>query len=119
MPDLTLSLEDFDAWHKENPYSRFSGPASEKLWESSILSGQDEDLGDSEGFGWYALFVFGSEDEAGKFACSGMAGAILYQGSSGHVCCDTYGARDILDKAWSALEAAYAEFTGDEVAEDF
>lgn len=118
MPDTTLSLIDLDAWHKENPYSKFAGPASEKLWDSSMECGHDEDLGEADSFGWYALFNFSDNDEAKQFCCDGMVGAILMQGSSGHISCDTYDTAEALNTAWNALETAWEEFEGEDDTDD-
>ena len=118
MPDLTLSLTDYDAWHRENPMSRYSGPAAEKLWDSSIEAGQEDELGNVEGFGWYALFTFADEAEAQQFCCPGMVGAILSQESQGFVSCDTYKETATLNKAWDRLEVAYGEYDSDETHDD-
>ena len=118
MPDTTLSLTEYDLWHRDNPMSRYSGPAAEKLWEASMEQGQDEELGDVEGFGWYALFTFENEAEAQQFCCPGMVGAILSQESQGFVSCDTYKKKAALAKSWDALEVAYEEYDSDETDDD-
>lgn len=88
--------------------------------------GTDEDLGDSETFGWYGLLRDGesilaqllesgaevTEEEAENLRTS--AGVILHEDSQGFVDVDYYDTEDELEEAWSDLEDEYSEFAEDE-----
>ena len=73
--------------------SKFSCDLAEDLYDYTLTNDQDEDLGDSETFGWFALF---RED-----------GAILSIDSQGFV---DVGVPRNLDLAWANLEKKWAWF---------
>lgn len=66
--------------------SKFSCELAEELWEQVLDSFQDEEFGDSDKFGWFALFR--------------EAGAILSVNSQGFV---DVSLPDNLDAAWNTL----------------
>lgn len=108
-------------WNAENPMSQFTGPIAEALWNSSMECGHDEDTGDVESFGWYALFTFSDSQESERFHCSPSAvGSILCQVSDGSISADVFNNKAALTDAWNAIERAYEEVCedGEELEEE-
>lgn len=88
----------------------------------SSLDGCDEELGDSETFGWYGLIrgqvvadetkaELTTEERALVFA---SVGAIVDSNSQGFVGVQYFESDAELEAAWAALEAEYAEFAEDD-----
>lgn len=44
--------EHLDGWESR----KFSAPLAERLWTLTLDSNQDAEIGEAEGFGWFALF---------------------------------------------------------------
>lgn len=82
---------------------------TERLYDYTLFSGQDADLGDSDTFGWFALFGFGSDLEFRVFT-GGAAGSILDVDSQGFVSRTDYATRTELDAEWERLESEYDAF---------
>jgi hypothetical protein len=82
---------------------KFDNLLAEKLWDLSLSSNQDADLGDSETFGWYALFKGDS--------------AILNTNSQGFVSVSVFESEEEAEKKWEELENEYSEFCGDDEEE--
>lgn len=70
--------------------AKFDSPLAERLWALSLDLGQDAELGEAEGFGWYALF-------AGEHA-------ILAANSQGFVWVSLYADADAARTAWAEVE---------------
>lgn len=75
---------------------KFSSPLAEDLYGEALESWQDDELGDAETFGWFALFL--------------DAQAILEVGSQGFVSVTTYDTRVGAEEAWKGLERQYEGF---------
>ena len=75
---------------------KFSGPLAEDLHGETLSSWQDDELGDAETFGWFALFV--------------NAQAILKVDSQGLVDVTTYDTMVDTEEAWEDLEERYEDF---------
>jgi hypothetical protein len=73
------------------------------LWEASMISGEDDSLGDVDGFGWYALFA--------------EEGAILHTDIMGFVSAVEFDTAEACATAWAELEAEYTDWL-DEADED-
>ena len=69
----------------------------------STLDGCSEELGEVDGFGWYASF-------SDKIKGRGPFHIILQESSQGFVHGAYYDTADDLAAAWSALESEYEEF---------
>jgi len=67
----------------------------------------DEDLGESDGFGWYGKF-------SGKIKGRGPFHIIVNEDSQGFVSGTFFDTEKQLEKAWSNLESEYADFYEDE-----
>jgi hypothetical protein len=80
-------LTDATAWPATS--EKFSNGLAERLWLLSLDSGQDEELGTSEGFGWHALFAS---------HC-----AILDEDSQGALSVTTYDTEALARQAWKEL----------------
>ncbi|MFI0265599.1 hypothetical protein [Streptomyces luteogriseus] len=92
--------EASELWRYPASSRKFDNFLAEKLWDSSLSSFQDADLGESETFGWYALFR--------------GYNAILHTNSQGFVSVTVHGSEEETESKWEELEAAYSEFCGDE-----
>ena len=103
-------LDFIEQWHKDNPYSKFDGPISEALYESSLDSGFDEELGDVEYFGWFGLFVFDNNEEGKQFHAKGFAGAILEQTNFGSVYAELFTSHSYLQRAWQAKQTEHEQY---------
>jgi hypothetical protein len=86
---------------------------TEILWDL----GGDEDLGDSESFGFYALYLGLTAKEVGGSIGSTRA-AILHEGSQGFVTGSYYDSDADAQRAWEALERDYDEFLGESEDDD-
>ncbi len=90
----------------------------EYLYELSLESGHDDELGDSETFGWYALFDgVEIENENGE---QETIYAILKEDSQGFITVDEYDDHEILMEEWNNLQEEYEEFEeeGDDEDDD-
>ncbi len=67
----------------------------------------DEDLGESENFGWYGRF-------SGKIKNRGPFHLIVTENSVGFVSCAFYDSEAELNDAWALLEDEYTEFSESE-----
>ncbi len=74
------------------------------LYSLSLDSSLDEDLGESESFGWYGKF-------AGKIKGRGPFYAIVSEDSQGFFDVTYYDTQDALDAAWKLLELEYEQFS--------
>jgi hypothetical protein len=75
---------------------KFDSMAAERLYEWSLDSGQDSELGEAESMGWFALF----DSEC----------AILQTDSQGCVSATRYADTAELHAEWTALELKWDEF---------
>lgn len=75
---------------------KFSSILAEDLYQGTLESWQDSELGDAETFGWFALFL---DDQA-----------ILSVDSQGFVSVFTYGTMADTEKAWEELEEQHEAF---------
>lgn len=66
----------------------------------------DEDLGDSETFGWYGNF-------SGKIKGRGPFHIIVNENSQGFVTGEFFPTEKAMRKQWRAIEREYDEFAGD------
>lgn len=73
--------------------SKFSSPLAEELWEASLESAQDDEIGESDGFGWFALF----ESDL----------SILSVDSQGFVYSQHFESAGDLHLAWTETEMSY------------
>ncbi len=74
--------------------------------------GADEDMGDTETFGYFQLFT---DLNSGEFGDLGnIAAAILETTSQGFVGAVYYSTEKEARAAWAALESEYADFAGNE-----
>lgn len=76
------------------------------IYDLSLEGGLDDELGESEGFGWYGKF-------SGRIRNRGPFHVIINENSVGFVGCQFYDNEKQLDKAWRELEDEYAEFSQD------
>ena len=101
------------------------------IWSASLDGGPDEELGESESFGWYGYMAGGpdllehvqeiakeegeeplEEDEIEYVRDS--AAFILHSDSQGFVDVTAYDKAEDAEADWAALESEYEEFMGDE-----
>lgn len=114
--------------------SRFDSPLSELLWELSMISGQDEDIGSTDELGWFALFrgpltvddiddhndiVLSQERQMEEgyrehllnardiIEATTAAGFILKQHDGGAICSTVYQRGADLEAAWGKILAGY------------
>lgn len=88
------------------------------LWDLSLESNQDDESGDSETTGWYALFDWSSPESKEEMLdiakeyglkqdqiaiIESSSGAILNQVSSGNKDSTVYDSVDQLDEAWNNI----------------
>lgn len=78
------------------------------LWEMVGYSAQDDELGDSESFGWYGKF-----DGVELKGIGRKIYAIVHTGSTGFVSRTDYPSHEALEKDWKKLESEYEEFDRD------
>lgn len=115
-------------------YGKFQNGVGELCYQSS-LDGTSEELGESEGFGWFgrldgnfsknevrqalrdAGHDFNILDYSEYATLRRMAGAIVHNTNSGAVYVATYATSASLSAAWSTLEAEYQEWLGDPCTE--
>jgi len=81
--------------------SKFSSEQAETLWEYSLSGLQDDELGEADTFGWFALF----EEER----------AILSTGSQGFVHAAFYDSADEMSLAWTELQMRHARWEMDSI----
>jgi hypothetical protein len=81
---------------------------TEKLYELSMDSGQDEEIGD-EGFGYYMLFE-GLDKDSELGHLEGIVSAILRLTDQGFVEGTYYEDAEYARKAWRHLEGQYERF---------
>jgi hypothetical protein len=94
-PDEWDRLADAQQWPGSS--EKFSDGLAERLYDASLDSGEDDSLGDSEGFGHYALFA----DER----------AILVTNSVGFVFVNGYATVEETREAWASLQAEHERYT--------
>lgn len=94
---------DWDQWQEMHNHANWAGTSAkfscflaERLWEASLDSGQDADLGEAETFGWFALF---KEEKA-----------ILLTNSQGFVTVEVYASVEEAEERWAKLEVAYEDW---------
>lgn len=94
-------------WAPYGHPGKFEGEpiATELLYDASMESGEDEQLGESDGFGWFALFdgiELGKDNE--------KVYAILSENSQGFVSGEYFDTRAQLLRAWKTLERDYEDY---------
>jgi hypothetical protein len=75
---------------------------TEKLYDLSLESGYDEDLGECDTFGYYMLFTGLDNGEFGNL--EGYVAAILHEGSQGFVTGTYYEDLEYARATWRHLE---------------
>jgi hypothetical protein len=85
---------------------------TERLYELSLESGQDEELGDVDTFGHYMLFTGLDNGEFGHLG--GIKAAILHTGSSGFVGGTYYEDEGEARQVWAKLEEEYSQINAEE-----
>lgn len=100
-----------DLMKETGELGKFEGePAlTEILWDL----GGDEDLGDSETFGFYMLFTDLKGSELGGNIGKTTA-AILHEGSQGFVSGEYFDTNAEAERAWDKIEREYDEFLSEE-----
>lgn len=84
-------MHDHRSWAATS--EKFSNYLAEELWEASLDSSQDAELGESESFGWFALFA----EEC----------AILHTDSRGFVSVSVLDSEEAARNSWAKLEEDY------------
>lgn len=82
---------------------KFSSIEAEILWQLSLESAQSDDLGESNTFGWYALFRDFS--------------AILMEDCCGNVSADVFERYTDCEAEWERIADDYDEWAGDNVTD--
>lgn len=97
---------DWDQWQQMHQHwnwasesEKFSNFFAQELWDASLDSGQDETLGESDTFGWFALF---KSDHA-----------ILHTGSQGFVSVDVLDSEQEAVEKWAKIEAEYDKWSAE------
>jgi hypothetical protein len=90
---------------------------TEVLWIVVLEGGADEELGESESFGSYALLTGLDGSELGGDIGDTKA-AILSENSQGFVSGEYYDSAEEAREAWEEIESEYDEFMGDEEEEE-
>jgi hypothetical protein len=95
---------------------RGGGTTAELLYQLVMISGQNDELGDVESFGWYGLFEFPDgvyviEDEADTPEdVDPTMGFIVDEDNSGFFSEQSFDDLKKLKKAWSRLEDEYEDY---------
>lgn len=100
--DNDICAQGFHVPTEEADYvpSKFGSLKTEILWHLSLDSYQDEETGESDSFGWYALFQ--------EFS------SILYTNSQGFVSSVEYPTREALMEEWNGIESDYARWLAED-----
>jgi hypothetical protein len=119
-------------WRSYGP-GKFDSMVDSFLWGATMDGGADEELGESEGFGWYGLMVGDILKDAERGAAEngdalteeerdelrGTKAVILSENSQGFVGVDYYDNEDDAREAWKKLEDEYADFEGEADEDEF
>lgn len=127
-------IRRFPPTMRENPddirrseSSKFGSVIDELFWQLSLDGGPDEELGESESFGWYGKMaidrsIIADLDRAAKDAgveplneaerkyVLSHAGVIIFENSQGFVNADFFRSKPEFEGAWQDLEAEYEKF---------
>lgn len=110
--------------------SKFGSVIDELFWQLSLDGGPDEELGESESFGWYGKMAISPSiiadldrtagdagveplNEAEKEYISNHAGAIISEDSQGFVDAVFFKTNREFEGEWRALEKEYEKFSGE------
>lgn len=88
----------------------------EFVYEQSLMGATDEELGESENFGYYALLTFDPPvivHQGGPNGEWAFAAAILNEDSQGFIDVATYETTEEAKDQWALIESDYAAFMGD------
>lgn len=106
--------------YKRSGPGKFEGEGNvgEWLWQQS-LDGFNEDLGDSETFGWYGLLLFDKpilvRDDGDGWT---FQAAIVSTGSTGFVDTETFDTAEEAQARWSEIAVEYEEFEAEGEEDD-
>jgi hypothetical protein len=86
---------------------------TELLWERTMISGQDDETGESAApCGWNALFLFAADDEMRVYTMS--KAVVLYVDSNGSVGYTGYDNQVMAREDFADLASTYAEWSEDD-----
>lgn len=89
---------------------------TEKLYDVTLDSGEDESLGDADTFGYYSLFLNLNNGEFDNLG--GIVAAIVHTNSQGFVEGTYYDDEDTARKIWRNLERQWEKMLETEMGED-